>query len=972
MCLQGSLLLKDLRMDEKPTYKELKQRVKDLEEKVKTRKNTDAALKMLFKGTVRSSGEEYVRKLVKDLCAAFGVKYAIIGLLTDEKRDRVKILAMWSPDGYMETFEYALEGTPCEKVLIQDDCLYFDDIQEQFVKDERLVRMGVKSYLGSPLRDAKGEVFGILSLMHHKKMEDVDFIRKMIDIFSNRAEIEIERHMAEHALRESEERFKRFIDNAPIAIYTTNTKGEFTYGNKKLLEITGYKEEDWLNKPFQPIVYPDDLNIVVEKVQNRLSGKGTPEPYEIRIYHASGNIMWVKNTSESIYETDNNGNKRLVGMQTFVEDITEKRSAEQAVKKREETLNSIFRAAPTGIGLVSDRVIQQANDRFCKMTGYSKDELIGQSARMLYLSDEDYGFVGRDKYDQIRKFGNGTVETRWRRKDGTIIDVLLSSTPLDTTDWSAGVTFTALDITEQKQMIEQLKEDRDREQMFLDIAEVMFLALDTDGKVTLINKKGCDILGYAEAEILGRSWFDCFLPEERREETRSVFQQLMVGKAKDAEYVEGPILTKDGKKRYIDWHNIFLKNKAGTIMGTFSSGEDITERKKAQKERMDLQMQLQQLQKMEAIGTLAGGIAHDFNNILMPLLIHTEMVLEALPEDSPWIFNLEEVLKTGKRAKDLVKQILTFSRQSEEQKTYLKFRFVIEECLKLLRSSLPTTIDIRLNIKTEPGMDTVYADPTQLHQILMNLCTNAYHAMREKGGILEISLVNIDIDSNTEAVLPDLTPGTYHRLSIRDTGHGIEKDVMDRIFDPYFTTKEKGEGTGLGLSVVHGIVKNHQGIITVESEPGDGTSFHVFLPVAEEEEKIEIKKTVEMSKGTERVLFVDDEQSMTRVVKVMLERLGYNVKVRTNSLEALEAFRANPYEFDLLITDQTMPHMTGSELAREFMQIRQDIPIILCSGFSEQMNEEKAKKMGIRAFVMKPVIMSELSHIIRKVLNQKD
>jgi PAS domain S-box-containing protein len=534
------------------------------------------------------------------------------------------------------------------------------------------------------------------------------------------------------------------------------------------------------------------------------------------------------------------------------------------------------------------------------------------------------------------------------------------------------VTFTALDITEQKKMIEQLQEDRNREQMFLDIAEVMFLALDADGKVTLINKKGCEILGYSEAEILGLSWFDHFLPEEQKEGARNVFQQLMIGKKEPVEYVENPILTKDGEKRYIDWHNALLKNKTGAIIGTFSSGMDITHRKKAQEERVELQTQLQQAQKMEAIGTLAGGIAHDFNNILMPLLIHTEMTLDALPEDSPWIFSLEEVLKAGNRAKDLVKQILAFSRQSDEQKTHMKIKLVVEDCLKLLRSSLPSTIQIRLNTETQEGADTVYADPTQVHQVLMNLCTNAYHAMREDGGTLEVSLVNINIDSNSETSLPDLNPGTYLRLSVRDTGCGMEKEIMDRIFDPYFTTKGKGEGTGLGLSVVHGIVKNHEGEITVESELGKGTVFHVFLPVAEIEGEAEIKEVVEIPGGNERVLFVDDEHATTDVMKKMLERLGYTVKTRTNSLEALEAFQADPDGFDLVITDMTMPYMTGAELARKIMHIRQDIPIILCSGFSEQMNEAKAQKIGIRAFIMKPVIRSELAQIIRDVLNQKD
>ena len=959
-------------MDEKPTYEELVKRIKDLGKKVKAQKSIDATLGKLIKGTARSAGEEFLKNLVKDLCIALNVNYAMIGLLTGEKKDRVKTLAMWSPNGYMETFEYSLKDTPCEKVLSEDDCLYLENVQEQFVKDEALVTMGVHSYFGSPLRNTKGKVFGIFSLMHNEKMEGEDFKRKMLDLFSNRAEVEIERLMAEQALHESEERYKLFIDSAPIAMYTINTKGEFTYGNKKLLKITGYKKEDWLNKSFYPIVFPEDLGFVMEKIQQRLSGKGTSEPYEIRIYHASGSIIWVKITSESIYETDTNGSKRLIGMQTFVEDITEQKMAEQALRKREETLNSIFRAAPTGIGLVADRVIQQANDRLCEMTGYSRDELLGKSARILYKTDEDFEWVGREKYDQIQKFGTGTVETSWQCKDGRVIDVLLSSTPIQRDDLSAGVTFTALDITEQKKMIDQLQDDRNREQMFLDIAEVIFLALDTDGKVTLINKKGCEILGYTEAEILGRVWFDYFLPEEQKQEERDFFKQLMVGEAKPDEYVESPVLTKGGDKRYIDWHNTLLKNKTGAIIGTFSSGKDITLRKKALEERLELQAQLQQAQKMEAIGTLAGGIAHDFNNILMPLLIHTEMILEALPEDSPLVFSLDEVLKAGNRAKDLVKQILAFSRQSDEQKTYLKIKPIVEDCMKLLRSSLPSTIQIRLNIETQEGTDTVYADPTQVHQVLMNLCTNAYHAMRENGGTLEVSLAAINIDSNTTTYFPDLIPGTYHRLSVRDTGCGMEKEIMDRIFDPYFTTKEKGEGTGLGLSVVHGIVKNHEGEITIESELGKGTVFHVFLPVAEIEGETEIKEVVEIPGGNERVLFVDDEHATTDVMKKMLERLGYTVKTRTNSLEALEAFQTDPDGFDLVITDMTMPYMTGAELARKIMHIRQDIPVILCSGFSEQMNEAKAEKMGIRAFVMKPVIRSELALIIRNVLNQKD
>ena len=646
---------------------------------------------------------------------------------------------------------------------------------------------------------------------------------------------------------------------------------------------------------------------------------------------------------------------------------------EHARQESEKSFKRIIDNAPFAVFAIdTDGVFTCCNTKLCKMIGYSKNEVLGKSAEMLYEMDKDFKWVEAEKFDRIRRLGSGTVETRWRRKNGIVIDVLLSSAPIDIRNGSAGVTFSALDITGQKKMIEQLQEDRDREQMFLDIAEVMFLALDKEGKVDLINKKGCEILGYPETDILGKSWFDHFMPEGYREKVKNGFRRLMAEEIESVEYFESAVLTKEGEQRYVDWHNTLLKDKTGAIVGTFSSGEDITERKKAKEKSLELQIQLQQAQKMKAIGTLADGIAHDFNNILMPMLIQTEMVLESFPEDSPWIFSLEEILNSGKRARDLVKQILKFSRQNEEQKAYLKLRFVIEDCLKLLRSSLPSTIEIRLNMENKSEMDTIYADVTQIQQVLMNLCTNAYHAMWDKGGILEISLATLNIDSDFEAPIPDLSPGIYHRLSVRDTGHGMEKQIMERIFDPYFTTKEKGEGTGLGLSVVHGIVKSHRGAILVDSKPGEGAVFHVFLPVVEREEKMEATSSVAMPKGNERVLFVDDEPATANVIKTVLERLGYTVKIKTNSLEALDVFRADPYGLDLVITDMTMPHMTGKELASQIMGIRQDIPVILCSGFSEQMNEEKAVKLGIRAFVMKPVVRSELAQIIRNVLDSKD
>jgi nitrogen-specific signal transduction histidine kinase/CheY-like chemotaxis protein len=379
-----------------------------------------------------------------------------------------------------------------------------------------------------------------------------------------------------------------------------------------------------------------------------------------------------------------------------------------------------------------------------------------------------------------------------------------------------------------------------------------------------------------------------------------------------------------------------------------------------------LEKQLRQAQKMEAIGTLAGGIAHDFNNILTIIIGYAEILLDGVSEENPMRVDLEEVLKAGFRARGLVEQILTFSRQTDQERRPLQIAPIVKEALKLLRASIPKTIEIRENIATESGM--ILADPTQIHQVLMNLCTNSAHAMREKGGRLEVGLIDVHLDYETAAQYPDLGPGPYLRLTVSDTGHGMERTVRERIFDPFFTTKGPGEGTGLGLAMVYGIVKSHRGEITVYSEPGKGTTFHVFLPKVEVELIPSTEPLLPLSQGKERILFVDDEEGVVQMGRKMLERLGYEVIISTDGREALEIFRSQPEQIDLVITDQTMPNITGAELAQELMRIRPDIPVILCSGFSELIDQEKAKAMGIREFVMKPIITRDIGETIRRVL----
>ena len=401
------------------------------------------------------------------------------------------------------------------------------------------------------------------------------------------------------------------------------------------------------------------------------------------------------------------------------------------------------------------------------------------------------------------------------------------------------------------------------------------------------------------------------------------------------------------------------KDEKGNTVHLQGTIKDLTEQRK-------LEARLQHTHKMEAIGTLAGGIAHDFNNMLGMILGFTEIALLDLPQGSRSYTSLHKALGATHRAKDLVRQIVAFSRPVDQERKLIDITPVIHESLKLIRASLPTTIEIREDITCRGA---ILGDPSEIEQLIMNLCTNAYHAMRGQVGLLDISLRDIDLKTIQTFDYKDLSPGKYVRLTVSDTGCGIDPAIRDRIFDPYFTTKPTGEGSGLGLSIVHGIVTNYGGSIKVDSTPGQGATFDIYLPaVARESSESGPEANQAAPTGTGTVLYVDDEAALVEVGKLMLELLGYRVVAATNSMEALKMFMDQPDEFDAVVTDMTMPNMTGVELARKVMEIRPEIPIILCTGYSDLINKEKAKELGIRGFLMKPFNLLGLSTMMKNVL----
>jgi PAS domain S-box-containing protein len=516
------------------------------------------------------------------------------------------------------------------------------------------------------------------------------------------------------------------------------------------------------------------------------------------------------------------------------------------------------------------------------------------------------------------------------------------------------------DITERKRLETQLAASEERFRRLFETANDGILLLEKQElKIQYANPAITAMLGYSNAECIGNEISDIGFPKD----IGSVPKFLHALESDGIIHRKNtPINKRTGQIVDTD---IYFVDKARLVQ---CNVRDITERKKAEKEKEMLVARIQQAQKMESLGSLSGGIAHDFNNILFPIVGLSEILLEDLPPGSPEQENAKEIFMAGKRASELVQQILAFSRQSKHQMAPVRVQHILKEVLKLIRATIPSNIEINQDIRSDCGL--ILADPTQIHQVAMNIITNAYHAVEAEGGKISMALKEIVLEMED---LPDgnIEPGNYAHLSISDTGHGIPPAIINKIFEPYFTTKEQGKGTGLGLSLVYGIIKEHKGDIKVYSEIGKGTTFNVYLPLMKKLVGAESVDIVEEYKtGNERILLVDDEEPIARLGRQMLERMGYKVTSRLHSIEAVEAFKANPNSFDLVVSDMNMPSLTGIQLAEAVLTIRPGIPIIICTGFSEKIDAEKARSFGIKGFLMKPIIRAELSKMVRKVLDE--
>ena len=821
----------------------------------------------------------------------------------------------------------------------------------------------------------------------------------------------IKRKRAELALQASEEKWRSLVENAPDIIMNVDRDGTIRFVNRTVPELTpeqvvGSKVYDYI-----PPEHHDTIrNSLAQVVQT-----GEANRYEIAGVGPKNQIAWYASRVGPIKH-----NGQVVGATIVTTDITQRKQAEEALRDSEQRYQRLVEHAGDAFFLHdTEGRILDVNQRACESLGYTRAELLTRS-----VADIDTVWTGERITEAVRHLVPGapvTAESTQRRKDGTTFPIEVRAGLLE-----IGGTELILSLVRDISGRKQVEKEREAYAQMLEairrmqsdfIAELPADELFNNLLARLLELTGSEygFIGeilYKDAKpylntkaIMNITWNEemrKFYEENAPEGMKfynlnTLFGQVMATggpvisnqPAKDPRaggvrkghpplqsFLGVPIYCRDrlvgvaGMANRPGGYNSelveFLQPLLETSSHIIEAYRNNARRQRAEEEQARLETRLRQSQKLETIGTLAGGIAHDFNNLLTVICGYADMAIDDLSEGTQARSNLEEVLKAGHRAKDLVQQILTFSRQMEQERQAVKVHLIVKEVLTALQAMLPAAVEIRQAIDTDCG--TVIADPTQIHQVLMNLCTNAYDAMREGGGVLTVSLDMVEVGIESTETHPNLQEGVYIRLTVSDTGHGMNGEIIDRIFEPFFTTKGVREGTGLGLSVAYGILLSHGGELTVSSELGKGTTFRAYLPQADDDTEWKMPTDEPLLRGEERILFVDDEEMIARLIKQMLVHC-YKVTIMTSSVEALQVFDTQPNAFDIVITDMTMPDMTGVELAKELIRLRSNIPIILVTGFSELITAETAKEVGVRGYLTKPIAIGDLSRAIRRVLD---
>lgn len=762
------------------------------------------------------------------------------------------------------------------------------------------------------------------------------------------------RRKAELDRQEEIDRRRILFEQSRDGIVVLDQDGSVCEANRKYADMLGYTMEEVLRLHIWDWDAQWSREVLLEKL--RVVG-AAGEHFETRHRRKDGAIIDAEISTNG---AEWRGRKLIY---CICRDVSDRKASEEALRESEEKYRKLLGDASDAILLADAEtgMILEANHQATSLTGWSVDELKEMHQTELHPLEARQTYAAMFKGHLSKP--DEPMEALVRHRDGGNIPVEITASRFKLAGRSV-VQGIFRDVTERVRAEQTLRESEKKfRTIFQSNPDPIVIVSLSDGRSLDANDAYLRFAGLSREEAVGSNgsglalWHD----EDEKEVFRSVL--MNVGTVRD---FEASLQTGQGIRTVLISGDIIAIGDCPCMLVLF---KDITERKSAEQEKSKLESQLRQAQKLEAVGTLAGGIAHDFNNILSPIIGYTEMALDDITETSPSRYDLKQVLVAANRAKELVRQILSFSRFGEQQfKRPVDISPIVKEALKLLRASLPSSIEIRQSINKVMAL----ADATQIHQVIVNLCTNAAHAMEDRG-ILDVSLKKVVLGACDGGAMPlsDLKPGPYLKLSVSDTGQGMDAKTLERIFDPYFTTKEAGKGTGLGLAVVHGIVKSHGGEVQVRSTVGIGSVFDVYIPTAGEALKQESDPSRVPPGGAERILFIDDEPVIAQLGARMLGQLGYAVTAKSSPRDALDLFKSNPGGFDLIITDYTMPHMVGTDLAGHIMKLRPDIPVIVCTGFSERITEDTARRVGIKGFAMKPLDRVEFAQLIRSVLDTR-
>ncbi|BCL61946.1 hypothetical protein DGMP_26390 [Desulfomarina profundi] len=770
------------------------------------------------------------------------------------------------------------------------------------------------------------------------------------------------------SLKEKEEHLRTTINSIGDAVIVTDTDGNITRMNPVAERLTGWTSTQATGKPLPKIF----------RIINTKTGKPASNPVfkvletgtieglanHTMLLAKDGTRYQISDSAAPIHTVDG----RISGVVLVFRDVTEEYGIRKALVQNEQYLQSIFRSAPTGIGVVTDRVIQKVNEKICHMTGYDREELLGQSAMILYPHKQDFDFVGRIKYKLLRKHGTGTVETRWKRKDGKIIDILLSSTPIDSSNYSKGITFTALDITDRKQTETLLHLSLEKYEKTFQAAPVWveLSSLETDRYIE-VNDTFLKTMGYSSPEeVIGRTsreigtWAN---PDDR--------QKIVEEIQKNGQVKNIAVQRKTRSGAIIDTlfsaESLHLDLRSEQVI--ISVSQNITKQKQSEKEKARLEEQFHQIQKLESIGRLAGGVAHDLNNLLSPIIGYGEILLEEKNLGEHRQDSVKEIVNAGMRAKDLVHQLLAFSRKQTLEYRQLNLAEAVLGVEKLIRRTIRE--NIKIEIVFPDNHFPVMADLGQIEQMILNLAVNGADAMAD-GGTLTIEINTIVLDREYARLHRGVTPGPHVMLAVSDTGCGMDEETCSHIFEPFFSTKGE-EGTGLGLATVYGIVKQHQGNIWVYSEPGKGTTFKVYLPLCREENiprETGRNQSGDLT-GSETILLVEDNEQVRNLTLSILKRKGYTVLVGKSGQDALIVLDSYKGPLDLLLTDVVMPGMNGKELFNRLKDDYPDLKVIYMSGYTDNVIAHHGILDENTPFIQKPFTIRDLSVKVREVFGHQ-